>query len=461
MQPGQVVDVKIDNITAGGEGIGSCGGMKVFVENSIPGEELKVKLLDVKKNYARGCVAGFQSKSKERTAPACKHFEYCGACQFQHINYPSQLKYKTQIVKDALSKIGGISGGIVRDIIGSGDQWGYRNKMQYPIRQILNPKQIPRSKTSINMGYYKKGTHEVIDIDNCPVLHPTLNSISVAARTAIRGTNLPIFDEDTGKGLLRHLLARIAFNTGQSSVTFVINDRSFPGSKKLVKELLSNLDGSIRIKNISYNSNMRRTNVILGDTTRTILGTDYILEILGGLSFAISPESFFQINPLQAEKLFDKAAELCRLDGEETVFDLYCGTGAIALWLSKKAKMVYGVEEVKGAVSDARRNADLNSIKNVFFRAGTVEKELKKISLEGALADVIVLDPPRSGCSPSVISSVIDHAPKKVVYVSCDPATLARDLKYLGEKYNVEEVQPVDMFPQTAHIECVAALSKK
>ena len=448
MQLGQIIDIKIDNIAAGGEGIGGSDGMKVFVENSLPGEELKVKFVEIKKNYARGMIVGFKSKSTERVDPACKYFEACGACQLQHIGYEAQLKYKTQIVKDALSKIAGISGEIVKDIVGSGDQWGYRNKMQYPIR-------------ALSLGYYKRGTHSVIDIDNCPVLHPALNSIAAAVRIAIRKSGLSVFDEDTGYGLLRHLLGRTAFSTGQSSITFVINDRSFPGSKKLIKETLANLDSSIRIKNISYNSNLRRTNVILGDTTRTILGTDYILETLGGRNFAISPESFFQINPFQAEKLFNKTAEYCRLQGEETVFDLYCGTGSIALWLSNKAKIVYGVEEVKSAVSDARRNAGLNGIKNTRFRSGTVENELKRLSFEGVSADVIVLDPPRSGCSESVINSVISHAPGRITYVSCDPATLSRDLKILSEHYNVDEIQPFDMFPQTAHIECVAALSKK
>lgn len=453
MQPAQIIDIKIDNIAAGGEGIGSSGGMKVFVENSLPGEELKVKIVEVKKNYARGVIAGFTSKSKERVEPACKYYEACGACQLQHIEYGAQLKYKTQIVKDALSKIAGISGKTVKDIAGSDDQWGYRNKMQYPIRTSRDKQ--------ISLGYYKKGTHAVIDIETCPVLHPVLNSIASAVRIAIRRSGLSVFDEDTGRGLLRHLLGRTAFSTGQSSVTFVINDRSFPGSKKLVKETLSNLDSSIRIKNISYNSNLRRTNVILGDATRTILGTDYILEALGGLNFAVSPESFFQINPLQAEQLFNKAEEFCRLQGGETVFDLYCGTGSIALWLSKKAKTVFGVEEVKGAVSDARHNAELNGIKNARFRSGTVESELKRLSFEKAGADVIVLDPPRSGCSVSVIDSVISHAPRRIVYVSCDPATLSRDLKILSERYNVEEIQPFDMFPQTAHVECVAALSKR
>lgn len=475
MQPGQVIDIRIDSVAAGGEGIGDCGGMKVFVENSLPGEELKVKLSEVKKNYARGTVTGYITKSGERVDPPCRYYEACGACQLQHAAYDAQLRYKTQIAKDAASRIAGISPDKVRDIIGCASRWGYRNKMQYPIKQILNQKtclpegrseilnksQIRNSKPSINMGYYRKGTHEVIDIENCPVLHPALNSIASAVRGAINRSGLSVFDEDTGRGLLRHLLARTAFSTGQSSITFVINDRTFPGSKRLVKEALAGLDSSIRIKNISYNSNLRRTNVILGENTRTILGTGHILEILGGLKYAISPESFFQINPSQAELLFEKAAEFCRLDGSQTVFDLYCGTGSIALWLSKMAKFVYGIEEVKNAVSDARNNAALNGIKNAHFRSGTVETQLKRLNSEGIRADVIVLDPPRSGCSREVIGSVLENGPEKIVYVSCDPATLSRDIKILSERYTAEEIQPFDMFPQTAHIECVAALSRK
>ena len=475
MQPGQVVDIRIDSVAAGGEGIGECGGMKVFVENSLPGEELKAKLSEVKKNYARGAVTGYITKSGERVEPPCRYYEACGACQLQHAAYDAQLRYKTQIAKDAASRIAGISPDKVRDIIGCASRWGYRNKMQYPIRQMSNPKSqslnLPAGKAgpkspirngmNMAMGYYRKGTHDVIDIDNCPVLHPALNSISSAVRGAINRSGLSVFDEDTGRGLLRHLLARTAFSTGQSSITFVINDRTFPGSKRLVKETLASLENSIRIKNISYNSNLRRTNVILGENTRTILGTGHILEILGGLKYAISPESFFQINPSQAELLFGKAAEFCRLDGTQTVFDLYCGTGSIALWLSKMAKVVYGIEEVKNAVSDARNNAALNGIKNARFRSGTVETQLKRLNSEGIRADVIVLDPPRSGCSREVISSVLENCPEKIVYVSCDPATLSRDIKILSERYAAEEIQPFDMFPQTAHIECVAALSRK
>lgn len=461
MQPGQVIDVRIDSVAAGGEGIGQCGGIKVFVSDTLPGEELKVKLAEVKKNYARGIVSGYISKSPERVEPPCRYYETCGACQLQHAAYDAQLRYKTQIAKDAASRIAGISPDKVRDIIGCTSRWGYRNKMQYPIRQILNKSQTRNPKSSINMGYYRKGTHEVIDIENCPVLHPALNSIASAVRGAINRSGLSVFDEDTGRGLLRHLLARTAFSTGQSSIAFVINDRTFPGSKRLVKETLAGLDRSVRVKNISYNSNLRRTNVILGEYTRTILGTGHILEVLGGLKYAISPESFFQINPSQSVLLFEKAAEFCRLDGSQTVFDLYCGTGSIALWLSKMAKVVYGIEEVKNAVSDARNNAALNGIRNVRFRSGTVEAQLKRLNSEGIRADVIVLDPPRSGCSPEVIRSVLENAPERIVYVSCDPATLSRDIKILSERYTVEEIRPFDMFPQTAHIECVAALSKK
>lgn len=461
MQPGQVIDIKIDNIAAGGEGIGSLDGIKVFVENSLPGEELKVKLLEVKKSYARGKVAGFVSRSPERVDPPCRYFELCGACHLQHMAYKAQLRYKTRIVKDVVARIAGLDPRIVRDIVPSPLEWGYRNKMQYPIRQVRNKAKIQSSKQHISMGYYRKGTHEVIDIDNCPVLHPALNLLASAARKALNGSSLPAYDEDSGKGLFRHLLGRTAFSTGQSSATFVINGQTFPGSRGIVKAVLDDLDPSVRIKNISYNSNLRRTNVILGAVTRTILGTDNITEVIGDIRFAISPGSFFQINPGQAEKMFDKVSELCCLSGNETVFDLYSGGGAIALWLAKKARAVYGVEEIKSAVSDARGNAALNGIKNVYFRSGKVETELRKLSLSGIRADILVLDPPRSGCSASVIRSVMEHCSGKIIYVSCDPATLSRDLKLLSDRYRVDDIVPFDMFPQTAHVECVAALSNR
>jgi len=458
LRTGDTIILTAENIAGGGEGIGSFNGFKIFVENLLPGETAKVRLIEVRKQYARGRIVEITDRSAERVIPACKYFEECGACQMQHIDYGAQLRYKTGIVKDAVKKIAGLSEDIVLEIIPSELKWGYRNKMQFPVKQAAGKKS---GKSKISMGYYRKGTHDVVDIEDCPVLYPSLNRIAGALRQVFNEYGASVFDEDSGRGLLRHVLSRAAFGTGEHSVTFVINERHFPGSNKLITRFFEVLGKDVKISNISFNSNTRKTNVILGDTTKTILGKDHIIEKLEGLEFEISPDSFFQINPVQAAVLFRTALKLADLKGSETVLDLYCGTGAISLYMARHAKRLYGVEEIRAAISDAKKNAARNKINNAVFRCDTVERQIKKLSSEGIKADVVVLDPPRAGCDIQVLEYISGFMPEKIIYVSCDPATLARDIKVLSGKYSVDVIQPVDMFPQTAHVECVAKLSRK
>ncbi len=452
MEIGDEIILNVEDITASSQGVGNFNGLKIFVDNALPGERIKAKILSIKKNYIIAEINEIIEKSPFRVDPVCSHFEKCGACQFLHINYDAQLKIKTKIVKDALKKISGFGQDLVKDIVKSPKQFGYRNKMQYPLKKI---------KGKICLGYYRKKSHQIIDILNCCVLPETLNLIASSLRKALNELNFSIYDEDTQKGLLRHLLGRYAFATGESAITFVINDKIFHGSNRLIDTFFSNLDSSIKIKNISYNINLRKTNVILGNVTKVIVGNEYIYEFLGKLKFAISPASFFQINPFQAKNVFDKVCEHCKNFGRATIFDLYCGVGTISLWVSDFAERVFGIEEIESAISDAKKNAKLNNKRNVYFRVGTVEKQLQKIILTKNNPSIVVLDPPRSGCSREVITKVFDFLPDRIVYVSCDPATLARDIKILSIKYDLKEVQPFDMFPQTGHIECVALLDKK
>ena len=315
----------------------------------------------------------------------------------------------------------------------------------------------------VAMGYFKKGTHEIVDIDNCLVLHPFLNKISNAVKKLISDFNIPVYDEDGGSGLIRHVLARVGFVSKEAILCLVSKEMNIPGSRNLISALTKSLeqeDKEFGLKGVVVNENHRSTNVILGKNTKQLWGQEKIKEKLGSLEFKISAQSFFQVNPVQTLKLYSVVADFAGLSGNETVLDLYCGTGSISLWLGKKAKEVWGVEENNFAIEDAKENAGVNGIKNAFFKFGTSEAIIRQFLDTDAKFDVVVLDPPRSGCSQGVIGSVIKLKPSRIIYVSCDPATLARDLKLFSGKYKTVKIQPVDMFPHTAHIECVAHLSR-
>jgi len=472
----QTVIITIGSLSSDGSGVARLDGKTVFVEEGVPGDTVEALITLDKKNYAVAKIIRIIEPSKDRTPPFCTYYHLCGACQLQHIDYSAQLKFKTQIVKDAASKIAGLSRDLVLDAIGAEQTWGYRNKMQYPVRlrrKILNPKSEilnkfkntnSKSQNDVNIGYYRKGTHEVVDIDECIVLHPFLNKIASAVRKVIKDFRLPVYDEDRGRGLLRHVLARVGFKTKEALLCFIINNDEFPGSKNVSNALIDELnraEKTFRLKGIEKNVNTRQTNVILGQNTSGLWGQDHIEEKLGNIRFNISASSFFQINPAQTEKLYDTVKEFAGLTGKESVMDIYCGTGSISLWVAKDAKEVYGIEEVESAVEDAKANAKLNNIRNAFFKCAKAENAIKLYQEAGFRPDVVILDPPRSGCSEIVLSAVKKLSPKKIIYVSCDPATLSRDLKILGDKYGTKKVRPVDMFPQTSHIECVAELILK
>lgn len=454
MDQGQIIKVKIETLAGGGQGIARVDGMTIFVDNSVPGDELEIRIVEAKSHYCRAKVHKILVASPFRVQPPCKYFENCGACDMQHIEYGAQLKLKEQIVKDTMKKIGGISPDLVQPVIGMEDPWGYRNKVQYPVRG---------SSKAIKMGYFKKGTHEIVDIDNCLVLHPFLNKLSNAVKKLISDFNIPVYDEDRGSGLIRHVLARVGFASKEAILCLVSKEINIPGSRNLVSSLTQRLEQEekeFRLKGVVVNENHRATNVILGKKTKQLWGQEKIKEKLGTLEFKISAQSFFQVNPVQTLKLYSVVEGFAALTGKEMVLDLYCGTGSISLWLAKMAREVWGVEENSYAIDDAKENARANGIKNAFFKCGTSESIIRQFLDTDAKFEVVVLDPPRSGCSQGVIESVIKLKPSKIVYVSCDPATLARDLKLFSERYKTVKIQPVDMFPQTAHIECVAYLSR-
>jgi 23S rRNA (uracil1939-C5)-methyltransferase len=445
------IELTIDSLAMGGEGVGRYNGMAVFVPDAVPGDKLKVVLTDVRGSFARGRIGSIVNASPDRTTPACPLANICGGCQWQHINYPAQLKIKTKIVSENLERIGKLSGVKVDQTLGMKEPWGFRNKIQYPIGRGRGGK--------IVMGYFRQGTHDIVDIDNCPIEHPKLSRVANIVKEVLNKMNYASYDEDKRTGLFRHLRARIGFKTNEVLLTFITNEKAIPGAKDLVKEvLLRAKKEDINIVGICHSLNDRMTNVVMGEKNRVMWGRDFIYDILGDLKFKVSNESFYQTNPQMTEVLYAKALEFSGADKHDTVIDAYSGIGTIALWFAKNAEYVYGIEENKQAVYDAAENAENNKIENCRFSIGKVEKVLPDLD-EG---DILVLDPPRGGCEEKVIRTISRSKLKRIIYISCNPSTLARDLKALVTSgFRVDEVQPVDMFPHSFHIETVTKVTRK
>jgi 23S rRNA (uracil1939-C5)-methyltransferase len=438
----------ISGLTHEGQGVGKIEGFVVFVDAALPGENIDVKIVKQTKSYAVGQLIKINKPSGDRTKPFCPVYDLCGGCAVQHMNYEAQLNFKKDTVLQNLKRIGGLHDVIVHDTIGMENPYKYRNKVQYPVG-IDNDE--------IRIGFYESRSHNIIDSSQCDIQPDESNKIRDIVRNFCRDRGVGIYNEKTGKGLLRHVMVRKGFKTDEIMVVLVINGNDFPWSDDLVKELLACYSN---IKSVVLNINTKNTNIILGMKNKCIYGNKYISDYIGEFKFEISPLSFFQVNPIQTEVLYRKALEYAGLSGEETVFDLYCGIGTISLFLSQKAKRVVGVEVVEDAVRDAKRNAELNNITNVEFLAGEAEKVIPEMYAQGTKADVVVVDPPRKGCDEVLLNTLVEMQPERIVYVSCNPSTLARDLKYLCEHgFEVKEVQPVDMFPWTGHVECIIMMT--
>ncbi|MDY6012959.1 23S rRNA (uracil(1939)-C(5))-methyltransferase RlmD [Clostridium sp.] len=437
-----------------GEGVAKIDSYPIFIEGALKGEKVKVKIVKVNKNFAYGKLLEVIEKSEGRVEPKCKYFKKCGGCKLQHMNYETQLDFKWERVKDCIKKIGGLSEDLVEYPIGMEENpYKYRNKVQLPIGM---------DKSKPVLGFYAPRSHDIIDIEECLIQEEDANKISKITREWIEEFNImPAFVDGkfNKKGFLRHVMIRKGFKTGEVMVVIVATRKDLKHIDELIKKLEFHVEG---LKSVVLCVNAKDTNVILTPECYTLWGEDYIQDYIGDFKFNISPLSFFQVNPMQTEVLYNKALEYAKLTGKETVFDAYCGTGSITLFLSQKAKKVYGVEIVEPAIINARENAKMNNVSNTEFFVGKSEEVIPKLIKEGVKADVIVVDPPRKGCDIKLLKAIGETKPERVVYVSCDPSTLARDLKILDELgYKTEKVQPVDMFPQTAHIENVAKLVRK
>lgn len=448
---GDILDIEILDMSHDGEGIGKAEKLTVFVEDAVVGDIVKIKITQMKKNFAKGTVVECLKYSANRIKAICNLTSQCGGCQIQELSYEKQLEIKENLVINNLRRIGGFSDSdqLVNHIIGMVNPFGYRNKAQYPIG-IKDGK--------VQIGFYKRKSHEVVACDKCALQPDIAEDIIKIIKRYAEEYHISVYDEQTKQGLLRHVILKFGTNTSEIMVVIVTNGLELPHKKELVKWLTTDISG---ITSIIQNINTNRSSLVTGNQWFTLYGTDSVKDTLGHLTFEISPLSFYQVNPVQMKVLYDQVAEYAHLSGSETVFDLYCGVGTIGLYLAHKAKKIIGIEAVKEAIADAEKNAKLNGILNAEFIVGKAEQVVPKLYEQGQKADVVILDPPRKGCDERLLKTILDIKSDKIVYVSCNPSTLARDLKYLCAKgYELKEVQPVDMFPHTYHVETVVLMSR-
>ncbi|TXK83588.1 23S rRNA (uracil(1939)-C(5))-methyltransferase RlmD [Paenibacillus sp. N3.4] len=511
VQIGQQYEAEIIGISHDGEGVGRVNGFTLFVAGALPGERALVRVEHLKKQYGYAGLVEVLEVSPDRIVPDCAIYDECGGCQLQHLSYEAQLRVKRQQVVDNLQRIGKLQvagerkigrsdvagsapstatattltsntsrtsatpdsmdssssdssaeldsanhriadlseeGIVVHPTLGMTDPWRYRNKAQVPFGE---------ERGGLIGGFYAQGSHRIIDMDECLIQHESNDEVvarvkEIGARFGIRA-----YHEETGLGLLRHVVVKVGFRTGEIMVVLVTNGDVIPRVNEWVAGIRESLPA---VASICHNINVRQTNVIFGDETRVLWGSEVIYDYIGDVKFAISARSFFQVNPIQTDVLYGKALEYAALTGDEVVVDAYCGIGTISLFLAQKAGQVYGVEIVEEAIADARKNAELNGMTNVHFEAGPAEVVLPEWTRQGVRPDVIVVDPPRKGCDPALLATILELQPRRVVYVSCSASTLARDLRVLVDGgYSVAEVTPVDMFPWTTHIESVCLLT--
>jgi 23S rRNA (uracil1939-C5)-methyltransferase len=434
-----------EDLTHDGNGVTKVDGYPLFVPNALPGEEGRVKVVKPSKGYGFGRLVERTKESPHRQEPPCPIYRECGGCQIQHMTYEGQLQAKEKNVRDVMQRIGKLHDVTIHEVLGMEEPWRYRNKAQVPVGE---------KDGRFVAGFYQKRSHEIIDMDKCIIQYEKNDEVIQQVKHVCERLGIRPYDETKHKGTLRHIMTRSAYTTGEVMVVLVTRTQELPHKKEIIEELVSNIDG---LKSIIHNVNGKKTNVIMGDETHVLWGEEVIHDEIGEVKFAISARSFYQVNPEQTKVLYEKALEYADLKGEETVIDAYCGIGTISLFLAQKAKKVYGVEIVPQAIADAKQNAALNHMTNVEFKAGPAEVVIPDWYKDGISADVLVVDPPRKGCDEALLNTILSMKPKRVVYVSCNPATLARDLRILEDGgYKTKEIQPVDMFPQTMHCEAVA-----
>ena len=445
-------EYEVDIIDNGydGEGIAKIDDFTIFINGAIKGEKCRILIVKVNKSFAFGKLLEVIKKSEDRVDSDCSTYKRCGGCSLRHIKYNETLNLKRNMVQNLVNKT--LNNSIeVKDVIGMDKPYNYRNKLQYPVG--LDKKGNPI------MGVFAKRTHEIIEIDNCLIQNVEAENVAKEVFKFIKENNIHVYNETTQEGAIRHIVVKIGVKTKEIMCIIVSNEDRFEKEEELVKDITSKFSN---VKTIIKNINNKNTNVILGNINTVLYGEGYIYDRLGDYTFKISPISFYQTNPIQTEKLYNKAIEFANLDKEDILCDLYCGIGTIGIFSSNKVKKVYGIEIVEEAIEMAKENSKINNIDNIEFIAGDVEKAFKElIEKQNIKPTAIIVDPPRRGLDETTIKEILKLSVKKLVYISCNPATMVRDLKQLESKYNVKEIQPVDMFPFTSHVECVAEIELK
>lgn len=441
-------EIYIRDLTDKGEGIGDVEGLTVFVDRAVPGDRVRIKISEIKKSYALGTIVELIEPSDARIEAPCEYFGVCGGCQIQNISYEEQLRIKKQIVVDALERIGNQKDVQVEDTLGMEEPYRFRNKSSFPLNVIGE------------MGFYRKRSHEIVPINSCLIQGEVTDQIMRAIQIWVRDQKISTYDEARHKGLLRHVVIRESKKNGEVMLIFVTNSKKKePVLESLLPKLIKEFP---MIQSVYQNINRSKGNRILGYENLHLTGKEQIIDHIGNQAFKISPISFFQVNNIQADRLYDKALEYANLSGDEIVFDLYCGIGSITSRLAQKAKKVYGIEVVGDAIDNAEENKGLNNINNIDYILGYSEDETEELIQRGILPDVIVVDPPRKGLETKLIDKIIDVKPKRIVYVSCKASTMARDIAIFTQNgFELEKVQPVDMFPHSMHVETVALLTLK
>ena len=451
----EIYQAEIIDLSSDGQGICKVNNFTVFVEGVISGDFAEIKIIKTNKTYGYGKLLKIISPSNDRINSKCKVFSQCGGCSLQYMDYDAQLRHKRQIVISCLERIGGIKNAtkLTEEVTGMNIPYNYRNKAQFPVKKNA-------LRNCADIGFFSKRTHDIINLESCNISHEINDEVISLCRKFIDENikKIPPYDEINHTGLIRHIFTRVGFNTGEIMVCIVINGDTLPYCEELTAEL-SKING---MTSILININKEKTNVILGRQNKLIWGKDYITDYIGDKKFKISVNSFYQVNPVQTEKLYKKALEFAEVNQDMTCVDAYCGIGTISLMFAPHVKKIYGVEIISQAVSDATENAKINGIKNAGFITGKSEEIIPGLIESGENIDLIIVDPPRKGCDIKLIESIIKSKIPKLIYISCDPATLARDLKMLTlEAYDLKKVRPFDMFPHTMHVETIVLLERK